>query len=205
MTLGTLPANPRFVIPIVAGIGNALLAVPMVRQIKQHLPAGRITILARSSAMAEPFRRLGQVDEVLVTGKGVKGLLRNVLWSRRANADVYLVPFPSNRWQYAMLALTSGAKRKILHGYSVGKWRALGIVGERVPAERGLHDVVQNLRLLRAVGIEPDEREAPKFPVTDGDRARATQILKELELPSRTPFIAIHAGSAKTILAQAKR
>src|SRR6185369_16525196 len=104
MTLGDLPANPRFMIPIVAGIGNALLAVPMVRQIKRHFSGGHITILARTSAMAEPFRRLSEVDEVLVTGKGVKGLLRNVLWSRRATADVYLVPFPSNRWQYAMLA-----------------------------------------------------------------------------------------------------
>jgi ADP-heptose:LPS heptosyltransferase len=204
-TLQTLPPNPRFVIPIVAGIGNALLAVPMVRQIKTRFPGSRITILARINAMAEPFRRLKEVDEVLVTGKGMKGLLRNIGWSRRAKADVYLVPFPSNRWQYSMLALTSGAKRKVLHGYPVGKIRAMGFIGERLPAERGLHDVVQNLRLLKYLGAEPDETEGPRFVLTDGDRARATKLLEEIELTSRTPFIAIHAGSATTILAQAKR
>ena len=195
----------RFVIPIVAGIGNALLAIPMVRQIKRLIPNSRVTILARTGAMAEPFRRLQEVDEVLVTGKGLKGLIRNLLWSRRAKADVYLVPFPSNRWQYSMLALVSGAKRKVLHGYPVGKFRALGFVGERVPAVRGLHDVVQNLRLLKHLGVEPEETEAPKFVVTDGDRARATKLLDEIGLTSRTPFIAIHAGSATTILAEAKR
>ena len=99
--------------------------------------------------MAEPFRRLAEIDEVLVTGKGAKGLIRNILWTRRAKADVYLVPFPSNRWQYSMLALVSGAKRKVLHGYPVGKVGALGFIGERVPAVRGLHDVVQNLRLVK--------------------------------------------------------
>jgi ADP-heptose:LPS heptosyltransferase len=164
-----------------------------------------VTILARIGAMAEPFRRLSEVDEVLVTGKGVKGLLRNMMWARRAKADVYLVPFPSNRWQYSLLAMTSGAKRKVLHGYPVGKIRALGFVGEREPAVRGLHDVVQNLRLLKYLGAAPDESEAPRFVLSDGDRARATKMLEEIGLSSRTPFIAIHAGSATTILAEAKR
>jgi ADP-heptose:LPS heptosyltransferase len=204
-TLRSLPAHPRFVIPIVAGIGNALMTVPMVRQIKQLFPGAHVIILARIGAMAEPFRRLSEVDEVLVTGTGAKGLLRNVLWARRARADVYLVPFPSNRWQYSLLALMSGAKRKVLHAYPVGKIRALGFVGERLPAVRGLHDVVQNLRLLKYLGAEPDETESPRFVVNDGDRARATKMLEEIGLSARTPFIAVHAGSATTILAEAKR
>ena len=89
----TLPAHPRFVIPIVAGIGNALLAMPMVRQIKERFPGGHITILARINAMAEPFRRLKEVDEVLVTGKGIKGLLRNIRWSRCARRMYILFHF----------------------------------------------------------------------------------------------------------------
>jgi heptosyltransferase-2 len=205
LKLNAPQSNLRFVVPIVAGIGNSLLAVPMVRQVKRLFPGSHVTILARINAMAEPFRRLEEVDEVLVTGKGAKGVLRNIVWSRRAKADVYLVPFPSNRWQYSLLALFSGAKRRVLHGYPVGKSRALGFVGERVPAIRGLHDVVQNLRMLKYLGAEPDETEAPRFIVTDGDRARATKILEQIGLTARTPFIAIHAGSAVTILAEAKR
>jgi len=47
--------------------------------------------------------------------------------------------------------------------------------------------------------------DAPIFPLTDGDRAKANQLLESIGLTPRTPFIAIHAGSAKTILAEAKR
>ena len=109
--------------------------------------------------MAEPFRRLKEVDEVLVTGKGIKGLLRNIRWSRRAKADVYLVPFPSNRWQYSMLALTSGAKRKVLHGYPVGRIRAMGFIGERMPAtERFARCRAESAIAEISQRAEPDER-----------------------------------------------
>ena len=215
----------RIVIPIVAGIGNALMAVPMVRQIKRAMPDSHVTILARIEPMAEVFRRVPEVDEVLVTAKGWQGQWRNVTWARARRSDFYVVPFPSNRWQYSMLAATSGAKRRILHSYPVGYWRALHFLpSTRVPAKRGIHDVVQNLNLLRELGIEPDPAEAPTFRVTDADRARADELLPggaerrrrpappvpraPLDPPASLggdPFIALHAGSARTILARAKR
>jgi ADP-heptose:LPS heptosyltransferase len=170
--------------------------------------------MARIEPMAEVFRRLPEADEVLVTGKGWRGQWRNVTWARARKPDYYVVPFPSNRWQYSMLAATSGAKRRILHGYPIGYWRALHVLpSTRVPAKRGIHDVVQNLNLLRELGIEPDLTEAPTFRVTDADRARADELLHpggaELQRrpapPPNEPFIAVHAGSARTVLARAKR
>jgi ADP-heptose:LPS heptosyltransferase len=194
----------KIVIPIVAGIGNALLAVPMARQIKRFKPDAKIFIAARIDAMAEPFRRLPEVDEVIVTGKGAKGLWRGISWTRSKHADVYLIPFPSNRWQYSMLALVSGAKRKVLHSYPVGTISALGFLKfDRLPAVRGLHDVEQNLRLLTKLGIEPDVHDQPVFPLNDNDRRQADELLNSSGVSGE--FIAVHAGSAQTILAKAKR
>src|SRR4051812_45515630 len=109
--------NFRIVIPVVAGIGNALMAVPMVRALKRAKPGARVTVIARIAAMGEPFRRMPEVDEVLVTDGGMKGTLRLQRWSRRARADVLLVPFPSNRWQYNLLARLSGARRRVMHRF----------------------------------------------------------------------------------------
>jgi ADP-heptose:LPS heptosyltransferase len=199
----------KIVIPIVAGVGNALMAVPMVRQLKRALPTARISVVARLDAMAEPFRRLmaaGEVDAVLVSGGGMRGHLRAIGMTRRIGADVYLVPFPSNRWQYSLLAQLSGSGRRILHGYPIGYWQALHFLpAERVPAQPGIHDVVQNLRLLGALGIEPDESEAPVFLLDDADRDHADAMLREIGVERGMEFIAVHAGSARTILAQAKR
>ncbi|MEA2710963.1 MAG: heptosyltransferase [Phycisphaerales bacterium] len=199
--------TPRIVIPIVAGIGNALLAVPMVRRIRRAWPGARITILARIGPMAEVFHRLGEVDEVIVTGKGIRGILAMIRAARQRELDIFLVPFPSNRWQYSLLAAASGAKRRVLHGYPVGYFRAMHFLPSmRVPAVRGIHDVEQNLRLLAPIGIAGDEPpEGPVFPVTEEDRARAATMLREAGLAANVKPIIVHAGSAQTVLARAKR
>src|SRR4051794_12867146 len=101
--------NPTIIIPIVAGIGNALMAGPMVRQLKQGLPGSRIIIIARIQPMGEVFKRMAEVDEVRIMGKGTAGMARSMLDAQELRGDVCLIPFPSNRWQYMMLALASGA------------------------------------------------------------------------------------------------
>jgi ADP-heptose:LPS heptosyltransferase len=191
-------------IPIVAGIGNALMAEPMVRQLRAAKPEARIVILAMIPPMAAVFGGVRHV-ETLVTGKGLKKLIKSVGTTRSLKPDVYLVPFPSNRWQYNALASASGAKRVIVHGYPVGKWSALNVLhGNRVQAQQGLHDVVQNLRLLEPLGITPDYTDVPRFTPAPAEHAAAEASLADIGLHD-CPFVVVHAGSAKTILATAKR
>lgn len=199
---------PHVVVPVMAGIGNAVMTVPLVRQLKRANPAGRLTVLARNGVIGDVFRRLAEVDAVRVTGTRpgtVLGVQR-----MRDRPDVYVIPYPSNRWQYSMLAATSGAGRTIMHGYPTGGWRAMHALArlcgvERVPAERGLHDVRQNLNLLPPLGVEPDHDEAPAFAVTDADRAAADRMLAAAGLSPGERPIAVHAGCGKTVLAAAKR
>lgn len=193
-------------IPIVAGIGNALLAIPMVRQLKRARPAAQITILARSDAMADPFRRLKEVNQVIVCGSGSKGTLKLIRQARRCRADLYLVPFPSNRWEYNALQFTSKARTRLMHRFEVGRFRAMSFLpAHRVDAVRGLHDVIQNLRLLTALGIEIDETESPEFVLRDEDQSAAKKLLDSIPIRSTEKFIIVHAGSARTVLAEAKR
>ena len=77
------------------------------------------------------------------------------------------------------LNTASGAERKLLHSYPVGNLATMRCcVGENVEAQRGMHDVVQNLRLLAALGIEIDESEAPKFELSEADRERARGMMQ---------------------------
>jgi len=215
------PASSCVVIPIVAGIGNALLAVPMVRRLLESAPGVRVVVLARNEAMGEVFARLNQFAPgrviVHVVGSGLGGQWRMVRLARASRADVYLVPFPSNRWQYNLLAATSGARRRVLHGYPFGRVRTLAFLpATRVPAVRGLHDVEQNLRLLEATGLvgpiagptaaaSGGPNWAPVFPVTDAERAAATKLLSTVNIGADNSFIVIHAGGARTVVGAAKR
>jgi ADP-heptose:LPS heptosyltransferase len=182
------------------------MAQPMVRQLKSAWSEARIIIMARIGAMGEVFSRMSEVAEVRALGKSSPEILKNMWGVRAMRPHLFIAPFPSNRWQYSMLAMASGAERKLLHSYPVGSLSTLRCcVGETIEAERGIHDVVQNLRLLRALGIEIDETMAPKFEVTEADRERARAMLQSVGISADQRPIALHPGSAKTVLAQAKR
>lgn len=203
----SLTGSPRIIVPVVAGIGNALMAQPMVRQLKRGLPGAHITIAARTRAMADVFARTPEVDRCVVMDGGAAGMARSMFRLQLGGRpDVCLVPFPSNRWQYMMLALASGARFRIMHRYRTGALAALGCLpAVRLPAVRGLHDVVQNLYLLRLLGVEPDTADAPRFAVNDEDRRRADRLLEAAGVPPGARLIAVHPGSARTLLASAKR
>jgi len=198
--------EPRSIlVPIVAGIGNALMALPMVQRLKEALPQCRLTIAARTSAMAEPFRRLVGVDEVLLLGRGLHAAVQ-LLRLRKRHFDVCLVPFPSNRWQYVVMAIAGGAAQRVLHSYPVGFISALGFLpARRLAAVRGIHDCLQNLNLLTQLGIANPQPLAPRFVLRDSDRRAATSLLQSIGIGPEVRPITIHPGSARTILAQAKR
>ena len=206
LTPPAAPPKKLIVLPVVAGIGNALMAVPLARQLKRALPGHRLCVVARIGPMGEVFQRLPEVDEVVVVGNPVKNWMQTMLGIRARCPELCVVPFPSNRWQYSVVAQSSGAARCLIHGYPVGRTRTLAFLApDRVEAVRGIHDVAQNLRLLEAIGIKPDYDEKPTFAVHADDRARAARLLQQAGVPACVRYVAVHAGSAKTILAQAKR
>jgi len=194
-----------------AGIGNALLAVPMVRQVKKLRPASRLTVLAGSGAIGEVFSRLGEVDEVIVCTGGTAGLIRAGHALRQRRCGVFLLPSPSRRWQYLLMAACVRARRTIMHAYTTRPSLARRVLGfETIAARQGLHDVRQNLLLLDA--LEPpgdivDQQDAsPVFRLDSADHAAAAGLLKQAGLGGmRLRPIIVHAGSGATALAAAKR
>lgn len=202
-----LPAPSSIALPMMAGIGNTLMALPLLRQLRGAFPRARIVVLARLKVTGEVVQRSGFADEVRVTGTRLSALLGHTLQLRRERFDAYVVPFPSNRWQYTLLSAMSGARVKLMHGYEAGRARALHFLPgiTRIPATRRTHDVVQNLALLRAFGIQPDLDDPPRFPLGDPDRQRARQTLDQVGLPPGARPIIIHAGCRQTVLAAAKR
>lgn len=199
-------------LPLVAGVGNALLAVPLVRRLLEAGPGVRVVVLAGNAAIGEVMRRLehfspGRIT-VHVVARGWRGRWQMVRLARKARADVYLVPFPSNRWQYNLLAATSGARRRVLHGYPIGRLRTLAFLpATRVAAVRGLHDVEQNLRLADAMGLPraAGPVEGPVFLLTADDRQRAAELLAGAGVLPEDRVIVIHAGGARTVVGAAKR
>lgn len=193
-------SSRRLAVPVLAGIGNALMAQPMVRQLRRAFPHSQLVIFTRGAAMAEVFSRLDEVHHVETFDTRPSEFVRLIRRMRAWRADVCLIPYPSNRWQYSVLAATCGAKRVLLHGYRVGYWRSMHFLArQRVPVLEGLHDLEQSLRLLEPLGIALDQSMAPVFPLGPLEIERAASALPAGER------VALHAGSGHTVFGEAKR
>ena len=214
-------------VPVLAGVGNALMQQPLVRQLAAAYPDAEVTILARGRSIAAVFERLPQVAAVRVYGSTAGAFAKLLRDLRRLRADVLAVPYPSNRWQYSLLAAVGGARTTLINGYAVGYWRAMHFLSpRRVPVVEGAHDVVQALNLLRPLGVEPDVSMRPIFPLTHVERDAATALLTAERQRRSGPAsgdisqnadlsgvaarlsdlpLAIHAGSGATVFGAAKR
>ena len=205
-------------------MGNGLMAQPTVRQLAAAHPQAELRVFARNGSIAGVFDRLPEVASVEVFGNEARQFGRLLQAIRRFRADLCVIPYPSNRWQYSLLARACGARRTIVHRYRVGRRRSPGRSVETVEAVLGRHDVLSNLDLLRPLGTEPDETMRPAFPLDAEEVARARLRVEDPQLSGLDKSLvaqevaagprpavgavgicAIHAGSGNTIFALSKR
>lgn len=192
-------------VPVLAGMGNGLMAQPLVRRLIEAHPRAAVHVLARNASIAGVYETLPGLAGMHVFGNQPRQFAALLRALRRLRPDWLVVPYPSNRWQYSLLATASGARRTVLHRYPAGRVRALHDLGtDRVPAVPEIHDVEQNLRLLEPLGIDLGDFEAPSFAVADDALDAARRHLTGLVGATDRP-VAIHAGSGATIFARSKR
>ena len=186
------------------GIRGALNAIPMVQQLKAAFPKSTLSLLAGSDPVAQIFARFPQVNLVHPISPNIPGILRVLRIFPRP--DLFIAPFPSNQLFFTFLAFASGARGRILHSYPAGYLQTLAFLpATRLPAVQGLHDVVQNLYLLRTLGIEPDINQPPIFPIHDSDLAAASKKLKSLGIDPASRPIILHSIAPTSPLNAAKR
>lgn len=195
----------KILVTALSGLGNAIMSVPMVDSITQLSPQ-RLDILAASNVNAEIFASRKGITSTQTLLKAPSGLVRQLLTLRRVGYDFLFIPFPANRFEYNLLAFVLGASRRVIHKYPVGRYRNLSFLANaQVPAHKGLHDVEQNMLLLRALGIAPPPKPcAPQILVSMEHKREAQDLLVNIGLKSGEKFIVVHPGTAKTGFAEAK-
>ncbi|KPK91077.1 hypothetical protein AMJ80_07695 [bacterium SM23_31] len=183
------------------GIGNLLLFSGTLRRIRRHFASAHITIIVLKEGFKALYENDPSVDEVLVLDVDkVKTFRQKIvfIWKmRKSRYQLCITTFPANRIEYNLLAFFSGAKRRVAHKYAAKKLRSLSFLQNvRIPVEPELHDLEQNLNLLKAFGITPDDEDHRLFlniPEQAHDNAR--QYMKENDLYDKQ-LIGMHPGSS---------
>lgn len=150
----------KIVVISLAGLGNTLLFLPTLRELRRRLPQAEIHALCASAAARELFEGLPEIRRVFqllprrqTTFADKLGAARQCLALRRNGYDLSITVFPSNRIEYAIVAFLVGARFRLMHRYTRGDhlrnlhW----LVHADVAADPRIHDVLQNFNLLRHI------------------------------------------------------
>ena len=188
--------DPKSILAVsVSGIGNTILATPLLRALRLRFPKARLDLLVWGGGGAAPLRGSGVVDEIWVAPRSLAAWPGFLLRLRRHRYDVALTVFPSNRPAFHLFNWLAGARNRLSHAYRGGWKRLEWLESHRVPAREELHDVDQNLALLGAFGLDASgENRTPFFHVPDEDRRAAADWLRQIGAEGKRP-IGFHPGA----------
>jgi heptosyltransferase-2 len=165
-------------------VGDAVMTVPALRELRRLLPGAHITLATRAWAQGI-FDSTDFIDDLLVSDRGSNGL-RSFFRQRRAwrehRFDLALL-FP-NAFEPALVAAaarvpfrlgyaTDGRRPLLTHAFDVPLWR-----GQRHEVFYYLNLVSELERLLKGTsGVEAREPR-PELEVSDERRAEARELLR---------------------------
>ncbi len=159
-----LDGKPKILVIVASGIGCTILFTPTLRAIRQKFPEAEITLLGISRGFVEPIVGSDLVDKIEVFDFQKDSLfnlaklgerLGFVRKLRKQKFDYSITAFPSNKWYFNFYAWMIGAKKRITHRYItcfLGNLQFLQ--NTKIPADPKLHDVEQNMNLLKPLGVD---------------------------------------------------
>jgi heptosyltransferase-2 len=187
-------------------VGDAVIAVPALRELRRVLPQAHITLVSRSGA-ADIFIDADFVDEVLIYDRsGLASVWNQARQWRQRNFDLALLF--QNAFEAAAIAFLSGTPARI--GYDTDRRGFLLTHSLRSPAwQDERHESFYYLNLV--AGLEPifsaqtrSEITKPRFDlyVSEDRKQKAVRFLNEQGALRGAPLIVLCPGS---INSRAKR
>jgi ADP-heptose:LPS heptosyltransferase len=184
-----------------AGIGDTLLATPLIHELRANFPDATIDALAiwpGSKDLLENNPHLNRVYQKNLIKAGKLEALA-FLWPLRRNRyDVSINTHPQSRMHYRIAALIIGAPMRISHEYECFNWLDRRLVNRTLRQDYSRHSIENNFDVLPLLGakVKLPSHEIEIFLTRDEEES-ADEFLTENKLAGRK-ILGIHVGSGGT-------
>ena len=184
-----------------AGIGDTLLATPLIRELRANFPGAQIDALvlwSGSKDLLEGNPYLNTIYQRNFLKESRAGSLAFLRPLRQARYDISINSHPQSRIHYRATARFVAARRRISHVYeccgSLDRW----LVNETLPQDYHKHSVDLNLDVLRLLGKRPTlETHSLELFLSAAELEWADDFTKTHALQQR-PRLGLHVGSGGT-------
>ncbi len=195
--------EPKILVVAMSGIGNLLMQTPVLRQIKSDFPSAQISVLVAPRGTKEVLKHNPFVNTIFYGSPkpSFRQWLGMVSTIQKNKFDVGMVTFPGQLTTSSSILYFGSVSHRIGHKYNYYFLKNTDLfLNETIETENNIHDVVQNLNLLKLLGLSPDHRNAfYDFPLGNDDILEAEKFLKETDLLDQK-LIGLHPGTNEDLV-----
>lgn len=195
--------NSSILIISLSGIGDVLMAMPMVKLLRSKMPNARIDILTQQipdgDSLTRDYGFFNNVFNFPFYKRGVFYSLAKLMFLRKLRYDVTITTYPQNHIPYNLFTRFIGGVKRLGVKYNV----SIFYVGEfgythTVKEQIDKHVVDNNVSLLSLLGIEvPFSKPAMFLPVDEKDKKFASDFVESNNLKGKI-IVGFHPGSGTT-------
>jgi heptosyltransferase-2 len=177
-----LPVTRRVLVFAPNWLGDAVMALPALSDLRAHLPEASIDVAARPS-VAPLFTMVPSVNSVVTLDRDLDRL-------RRGQYEAALLL--TNSFNTARVAWRAGIPER--WGYR-RDFRTLLLTKSVTPPTR-VHQTEYYRHLVRVLGLGDDSPIEPRIELTESHREAGAALLDEQGYTGRMPLIAVAPGAA---------
>jgi heptosyltransferase-2 len=172
-------------------VGDAVLAIPAMKALREHFPHAELTLFVRPW-VAGLFTSAPFVDHVWSEAKpaGVGAWARITRSIRERRFDLAVL-FP-NSFESALMMFFGGVPQRVGYATDGRRWILTKAIA---PPAGSRHQVHYYLDLVKALSCGT-ERPSIEIHATSEERRTARELLAAEGIPAMAPFLVLNAGAA---------
>jgi ADP-heptose:LPS heptosyltransferase len=191
-----------------AGIGDALLATPFIRELRENYPNATIDALVKEAGARDFLERNPCVNRVFFKDFLKCSPFERVLFMRSLRKERYQLSInthPQSRIHYRIAAWLAGAQVRISHEYECFTWLDRWLVTGTLPQDYTRHSIENNFDVLPLIGARKKlSSYVLEFFLDPADEQFAEDFLNKHKLAGKK-ILGIHVGSGGTKNLRLKR
>ena len=184
-----------------AGIGDTLLATPLLHELRINFPQAQIDVLVKEAGARDLLETNPHINSLhceTMLQQSKAATMRGLQRFRRQHYDVSLNTYPQSKIHYRLVSRWVAARERLSHKYDNWGFLDSMLVTKTIAQDYTLHSIENNLNLLSLIGAQPKlaTHDSEVF-LSVAEENWADGAVRELGLAGQR-ILGVHVGSGKT-------
>jgi ADP-heptose:LPS heptosyltransferase len=190
--------NKKILVFGLVGLGDMIQFSPCLKILREGFSNSQIIMFTNRDAVGALFKKSPYLDEVIYFDFLKAKIFEKIRFMRslrRRHFDISILPFPSYRREFNIASRIVGATSRYSFKFSKGNLRELSFLNNcRIDADPALHNVENDLKLMRELGLRTTGDEKYELPVQPST-SFVDSFLRERNINPSDLKIGVHPGT----------